>query len=136
MMFLFKQKLGLWLGGIISIVGCAVLAMQSPIPQPLEYHNFADANPLFGIPNFWNVMSNLPFLIVGLLGIYKLSISKTLKVNMSLYWAYFLFFFGVSCVALGSGYYCRCTRGQIFSTTGNGLPVRSGSGRINCLYTI
>ena len=104
-MFDPRQKLGLWLGGVISIVGCIALAMQPPIPQPLDYHNFADTKMMFGIPNFWNVMSNLPFLLVGLLGLYKLSVSKTLNVNASFYWAYFLFFFGVSCVALGSGYY-------------------------------
>ena len=34
-----------------------------PIPQDQSYHQFADQRAIFGIPNFWNVVSNLPFLV-------------------------------------------------------------------------
>jgi hypothetical protein len=37
----------------------------SPYPQDPGYHRFADKRAFFGIPNFWNVLSNLPFLVVG-----------------------------------------------------------------------
>jgi hypothetical protein len=40
-----------------------------PIPQPPEYHRFADQRPLFGIPHFLDVASNFPFLVAGLLGL-------------------------------------------------------------------
>jgi len=36
-------------------------------PQDPGYHNFADKRAFFGVPNFWNVVSNLPFLVVGLM---------------------------------------------------------------------
>lgn len=39
---------------------------QSPaIPQDLSFHNFADQHHHFGIPNFWNVVSNIPFMVCG-----------------------------------------------------------------------
>ena len=33
------------------------------------YHQFADQQTLLGIPNFWNVVSNLPFILVGAMGL-------------------------------------------------------------------
>jgi hypothetical protein len=42
--------------------------LLDPIPQDPAYHAFADRRELFGVPNFWNVATNLPFLVVGLLG--------------------------------------------------------------------
>ncbi len=50
---------------------CAAgLLFQSPIAQNPAYHNFADARPMLGIPNFWNVASNIPFFFVGLAGLF------------------------------------------------------------------
>ena len=40
-----------------------------PIPQDLAYHEFADDRSLAGIPNFWNVATNLPFLVVAIAGL-------------------------------------------------------------------
>jgi hypothetical protein len=47
--------------------------LRAPVKQALDYHAFDDTRALFGVPNFWNVASNLPFLVVGLLGIEELS---------------------------------------------------------------
>ncbi len=51
---------------LIAIVGTMLL---SPVPQDPAYHNFADQRTILGIQNFWDVISNLPFVIVGLFGI-------------------------------------------------------------------
>jgi hypothetical protein len=40
-----------------------------PLLQDQSYHQFADQRELFGIPNFWNVVSNLPFIAVGAVGL-------------------------------------------------------------------
>src|SRR5687767_141140 len=40
----------------------------TPVPQDPSYHRFADARTMFGIPHFLNVLSNLPFLVAGALG--------------------------------------------------------------------
>lgn len=89
----------------VSALACLVLMIQPPIAQDPSYHNFADTNTLFGIVHFWNVVSNLPFLLVGLLGLYKLHVSKTLQVIPDLRFSYSLFFFGVALVSFGSCYY-------------------------------
>lgn len=44
----------------------------APIHQPAAYHDLADQRPLFGIEHFWNVVSNLPFLVFGLMGLHLL----------------------------------------------------------------
>ena len=40
----------------------------APIPQGQSYHQFSDQQTLFVSPNFWNVVWNLPFLVVGAAG--------------------------------------------------------------------
>ena len=42
--------------------------MLHPILQDPAYHLFADHRTLLGIPNFWNVITNLAFLAAALLG--------------------------------------------------------------------
>jgi hypothetical protein len=44
-----------------------------PLLQDQAYHQFADQRELFGIPNFWNVVSNLPFVAVGAVGFAAIS---------------------------------------------------------------
>jgi len=43
----------------------SILPLLPPIAQDPSYHQFADQRTLLGIPNFWNVVSNLPFVLVG-----------------------------------------------------------------------
>ncbi|WP_315981848.1 hypothetical protein [Aliamphritea spongicola] len=54
--------------GLVLFVGLSLLVSQ-PIEQPLEYHSFADQRSALGITNAADVLSNLPFVIVGLLGL-------------------------------------------------------------------
>ena len=51
---------------LISLAG---LMLLPPLLQNQGYHGFADQRTLFGIPNFWNVFSNLPFIVVGAAGL-------------------------------------------------------------------
>jgi hypothetical protein len=58
---------------ILSLVALAALlaigvALAPRIPQSLDYHHFADQRPLLNLPNFGDVISNLPFAIVGIWG--------------------------------------------------------------------
>jgi hypothetical protein len=43
--------------------------LSPPIAQDPGYHRFADQRALAGIPHFWNVVSNTPFLLVGAFGL-------------------------------------------------------------------
>jgi hypothetical protein len=53
------------------IVSLAGLLLVPPIPQDQAYHHFADQKTLLGVPNFWNVASNLPLVLVGAVGLWK-----------------------------------------------------------------
>lgn len=50
----------------VSLVG---LLLLPPIGQDQNYHDFADQRTILGIPYFWNVVSNLPFIAVGTAGL-------------------------------------------------------------------
>lgn len=56
----------LLIGVVVAAVGGVFLF--DAIPQDPAYHVFADRRAFFGVPNFWNVATNLPFLVVGVLG--------------------------------------------------------------------
>jgi hypothetical protein len=87
---------------LICVSAFVAVFFVEPIAQDSAYHNFADTNEFFGIANFWNVVSNIPFLIVGLMGLAQL---KRLNIIPEMGVAYWLLFFGVALVAFGSGYY-------------------------------
>jgi len=82
-----------------------VLIFVDPIPQWLEYHDFADGRDFLGIPNAHNVISNIGFFIIGAWGsLFVLSRSgKTVTGRLSV--MYLVLFVGVLLTALGSAYY-------------------------------
>lgn len=93
---------------VLACLGVAALAglmlLVPPIRQPEAYHAFHDARPLLGIANFWNVASNLPFLVIGLLGLRWLAARPT-NLAPELRPAYAVVFAGLGFTALGSVYY-------------------------------
>jgi hypothetical protein len=61
--------------GIISFIALAGIAATfslPPIPQDQNYFLFADSRSLWGIPNVADVVSNVPFPFVGILGLLAL----------------------------------------------------------------
>ena len=99
-----REKIGFSLIIAISIIAICVAFFTPPIAQNLDYHFFKDARRILSIPNFFNVLSNLPFLIVGLIGIKKL-LQGDLIIIDDFKQAYFIFLLGVALVSLGSSYY-------------------------------
>ncbi len=95
----------------IALLGAAVLAIAAffafvaPIPQDPRYHDFADGRTLLGVANFWNVMSNLPFAVVGLWGMLHVFRHGATACVRGLELAYVVFFAGIFLTAFGSGYY-------------------------------
>jgi hypothetical protein len=91
----------------VTILLFSSLAFIPRIPQPLAYHNFADQRPWLGIPNFGNVISNLPFAIFGAMGLAFLftSESKLLFLDSRERIPWLFFFLGLSLTAFGSAYY-------------------------------
>jgi hypothetical protein len=72
-----------------------------PIPQDPAYHQFADAKPIWGIPNFLNVVTSLAFVVVGLLGTFSV---RTRRLTVAP-WSWRTLFGAVTLVGLGSAYY-------------------------------
>lgn len=58
--------------GIVAALAITAAFLMGPIPQDPSYHDFADQREILGVPHFWNVMTNLPFLFVGALGLASL----------------------------------------------------------------
>jgi len=93
---------------IIATITIAILTtilLLDPIAQDPAYHQFKDSRIFLAIPNFLNVSSNLAFLFVGLLGIYKILITKSLKINDDFKSAYLLLFTSLILISIGSSYY-------------------------------
>ena len=91
---------------VTTFVALAVLFLfTSPVPQDPAYHDFADRRTIFGVANFLNVMSNLPFLVIGLWGIVFVFRHSQSVCLPGLELAYVVFFSGIFLTAFGSGYY-------------------------------
>ena len=99
-----------WLLVALAGIMVVVTAFVPRVSQDPAYHNFADTRAALGIPNFLNVVSNLPFLVVGALGLAFLARDArrgggealTSAAERRPYWP---FFTGVALTAVGSGYY-------------------------------
>jgi hypothetical protein len=97
-----KPNSRIWVLLAISLASLAAIILHGPIAQSLSFHHFADTRPLFGIPNFGNVVSNLPFLVVGGYGVGTVSRSS---VSAAIRLIYITLFIGVVLTGLGSAYY-------------------------------
>lgn len=86
---------------LVAAAPLAVLFLLPPLAQPAAYHAFADTRAWHGLPNALDVLTNLPFLLAGLLGL-----RATLRQPAGPPRAAWLTFFGaVSLVAFGSAWY-------------------------------
>jgi hypothetical protein len=97
-----------WL--VIGVAAASVLCvfLLPPLRQAQSYHNFADDRAFFGVPNFLNVISNVGFVVVGLMGLGFLlkKNGPTLGfIDARERWPYAVFFLGAIWIGFGSAYY-------------------------------
>ena len=90
--------------GLLTVLAVAGVYAIPHIPQSVTYHNFCDTRTLAGIPNFANVISNLPFVIVGLIGLLSVKRSAAPR-NIAV--IYIFLFAGIILTGFGSAYYHR-----------------------------
>lgn len=86
------------------VVGAAIWAFMPAFGQQPSYHQFADDRLWLGIPNAADVLSNLAFVTVGLVGFFRLQSRHhhlTPAVRLSLN----VFFLGLVLTGFGSAYY-------------------------------
>lgn len=91
----------IWLVSIVSLVGVGIMLLLPPIPQDPSYHHFVDTRTIAGVPNFWDVISNVAFLIAGYYGLTRARLLAATELRPE----YITFCVGVIAVAFGSGYY-------------------------------
>jgi hypothetical protein len=90
----------------VAIMVAIIALLLPPIPQPLAYHNFADHRGWLGIPNFGDVVSNVPFALVGICGLIFLSKPRPARVNDPRERGlYLVMFAALVLTAFGSAYY-------------------------------
>jgi hypothetical protein len=89
---------------VVSAAGIVGVALHGPIPQDPAYHAFSDRRTLLGVPHFWNVVSNLPFALAGIVGLVVVAQRPRGMLGENAL-AYGLFFAGAVIVAAGSAYY-------------------------------
>jgi hypothetical protein len=97
-----------WRGKALLLVtiACLIAAIALPaMPQPLSYHAFADCRALFGVANFYNVVSNLPFLFGGAWGLVLILGGRGHFLDTREKLPYLVFFLGALLTCFGSAYY-------------------------------
>ncbi|HZW24818.1 MAG TPA: alkaline phytoceramidase [Gallionella sp.] len=100
-----RKTVGLWL--LAAAVAGLTWALLPPIPQPPQYHDFADRSVCFGIAGCADTLSNALFALAGLAGLRFLSgpTARRAFIDAREALPYRLFFIAAVLVALGSGYY-------------------------------
>jgi hypothetical protein len=94
----------LWLLALLGSAAFLAIFFAPPVAEPLALRAaFADERAFFGIPNFWNVISNVAFLLVSVWGLRALSRSAFAKRAEK--WAYAACFVAVGLVSVGSTYF-------------------------------
>ncbi len=109
----YEPRMGHWRWRVAAVLAPSLplfawVAWMSPLAQNPQYHDFADQRRLVGVPHFWNVMSNLPFAVIGLLGCWWLMQARRTSrafATPTERIAYFVFFLGELLTCFGSGYY-------------------------------
>lgn len=85
---------------VAALIGLLML-VHGPIPQPLDYHRFADARSVFGRPNAADVLSNIGFAAAGWWGWLCIRRSPALARRPG----YLLFLAALAMTAAGSFFY-------------------------------
>jgi hypothetical protein len=88
-----------------TLLAVALALLLPAMPQPLDYHDFADKRPAHGIANFLDVTSNLAFTLAGLAGLVVVLRPRTCFETPAERWPYMVFAIGVLLTGAGSCYY-------------------------------
>lgn len=90
------------IGGVCVAAFVATLLLPL-IPQPEAYHHFADQRTLLDIAHGLDVLSNLAFLVSGVLSLFY--VSRIRAWDAGTRWAFATLFFGLCLTSIGSAYY-------------------------------
>lgn len=107
---MLSRRASLWMLLLFTAMLAVVCCVMPRVPQPQWYHLFADRRSFLGIPNFDDVISNLPFAVIGIWGLVFLLRSHIHKKSEVFLdgrerWPYLFVFAGLLLTAFGSAYY-------------------------------
>ncbi len=107
---LAARKAAIWFLAVLALAVTVAALVLPPLAQPPEYHLFADQRSLLGIPNFFNVSTNVAFLLVGGAGVVLLLRNRSPHesrplLDPSVRWPYLVLFAAVALTCAGSVYY-------------------------------
>ncbi|HTJ13272.1 MAG TPA: hypothetical protein VL547_14650 [Dinghuibacter sp.] len=95
-----KGKISILLS--VVLVSALITAISPKNGQDPAFHHFVDTRGWLGIKNFGNVLSNLPFLAVGIWGFIVLGKRRPVD---GIWAIYAVMFFGIFLTGIGSAYY-------------------------------
>jgi len=99
-----RTRFGLAVLAALVIMTALALLLIPPIYQDPQYHQFADERSIWGVPNFWNVASNAPYLVVAVFGLWSLLRRPRLLRDWDLA-IHIVLALGLIAVAAGSSWY-------------------------------
>jgi hypothetical protein len=88
-----------------TLLTVAAAFLLPAMPQPLDYHDFADKREALGIDNFLDVVSNAAFLLAGVAGLFVVFSGRARFEFPAERWPYAVFFLGILLTAAGSAWY-------------------------------
>lgn len=106
-MWISSLRARLLLLGVTAVLMAGVVIFFAPIHQSRDFYQYVDERTWLGLTNFANVATNLPFLLVGLVGLARLGRQSAVPGVLSpgtdlLYGA---FYTGLITTFIGSSYY-------------------------------
>lgn len=118
----------LWLWAIAAVLGAAMW-LHGPIAQWADYHAFADRRTWLDIPNAANVLSNLPFLIAGCWGLWRMRAGRAQGPAAA---AWRIFGAALICTAAGSTIYHWAPSNA--TLVGDRLPIAWACAALLCAF--
>ena len=89
----------------VTLATVAAAFLLPAMPQPPDYHDFADQRGALGIDNFLDVVSNAAFLLAGIAGLVVVLSGRARFEFPAERWPWLVFFIGILLTAAGSSYY-------------------------------
>jgi hypothetical protein len=86
-----------------TVICLAAALLWPPMPQPLAYHAFVDHRAFLGVPNFFDVASNVGFIVPGVVGliiVWRAHFERPIERL-----PYVVFFIALLLTSFGSAYY-------------------------------
>jgi len=96
-----------WRLATLAVTGAALslaVLLHGRIAQEPGYHDFADQRAVLGVPNFWNVASNIALVLAGIAGLIALR-GGSRETLPRLRAAYTVLFAGTILTGIGSTFY-------------------------------